>query len=142
MLILRQLDASKGGRKPGTDAAKFKTDETTGKMLIDSDSDDDEAAKPSSESRLAGGAFQETLTSTDGFTRDSRGRVKFNKDTKKRRREADDMGEHEDVEMADATKDVESEKNKKAKKQKAIKIGQEFRAKVSTYYFHGFRIKH
>ena len=79
-------------------------------MLIDSSSDEDEDAEPNTESRLAGSAFQETLTSTDGFTRDSRGRVKFNKDTKKRRREADDLGENEDVEMAE--EDQEEAKQK------------------------------
>lgn len=106
-------------------------------MVIDSDSDD--AAEPDADARLAGEAYRETITSVDGFTRDARGRVKFHKDTKKRRRDADDNGENEDVDMADvsagAGAGVEGGKNKKAKRKNSVKIGQEFKAKVSLSLF-------
>ena len=85
---------AKKRRRPGEDAARFKTDEGTGKMVIDDKANEDEAM----EEDVAGAAYKESLTSVDGFTRGPNGRVKFNKDTKKRRRENED----EDVEMGEA----------------------------------------
>jgi len=101
------------------DAARFKTDEGTGKMVIEeSDSD----AVGVAELDVAGTAYREALTSVDGFTRGPGGRVKFNKDTKKRRRE--NAVEDEDVEMA------ETEPAKTAgKKRNEAKLGHEFKAK-------------
>lgn len=82
---------------------------------------------------MAGAAYHETLISVDGFTRDARGRVKFHKDTKKRRRDAETDGQDNDVEMADLTSapaaTVPAGRNKKAKKSKPVKVGQEFKAK-------------
>ena len=63
---------------------------------------------------VAGTAYRESLTSVDGFTRGPNGRVKFNKDTKKRRREDNDA---EDVEMAD----VQTSAAKKEKKRSGRK---------------------
>lgn len=79
------------------------------------------------EEDVAGTAYRETITSADGFTRGPNGRVKFNKDTKKRRREADDAGE--DVEMADG----EATGGKRSDKRRAdSRLGHEFKAKVSS----------
>jgi ribosomal RNA-processing protein 12 len=110
-------------RKPGQDAARFKTDEDTGKMIIDSDSDSDANAKDTG-ADVAGNAYRESITSVDGFTRGLNGRVKFNKDTKKRRREHD---EAEDVEMADG--DAASGKGRRSKRKSDVKLGHEFKAK-------------
>jgi len=110
-------------RKPGQDASRFKTDEDTGKMIIDSDSDSDANAKGAS-ADVAGSAYRENITSVDGFTRGLNGRVKFNKDTKKRRREHD---EAEDVEMADG--EASSGKGRKSKRKSDVKLGHEFKAK-------------
>ena len=74
------------------------------------------------EEDVAGAAYREALTSADGFTRGPGGRIKFNKDTKKRRRE--NAAEDEDVEMGEA------ESGKAGKKRGEAKIGHEFRAKV------------
>jgi len=101
------------------DADRFKTDEGTGKMIIEeSDSD----AVGVAEQDVAGTAYRETLTSVDGFTRGPGGRIKFNKDTKKRRRE--NAVEDDDVEMA------ETEPARTAgKKRSEAKPGHEFKAK-------------
>ncbi|TDL26142.1 NUC173-domain-containing protein [Rickenella mellea] len=117
-------------RKPGQDASKFKTDEESGKMVIDNDSDSDDnedraKVKPSED--VAGAAYYESLTSADGFTRGPNGRIKFNKDTKKRRRENDQAGS--DVEMADATPTTTAAGHKKAKRDTVVKLGREFKAK-------------
>ncbi|KAF8586684.1 NUC173-domain-containing protein [Ramaria rubella] len=110
-------------RKPGQDASRFKTDDSTGRMIIEKE---DEGANIDADDDLAGAAYKETLTSVDGFTRGPSGRVKFNKDTKKRRRanEADGDGGNEDVEMADAVTPKPSKKRKKEPK-----LGHEFKAK-------------
>ncbi|KAI9442221.1 NUC173-domain-containing protein [Lactarius indigo] len=100
------------------DAGNFKTDES-GKMIFDeSGSDSDDGA---AEEDVAGVAYREALTSTDGFTRGPGGRIKFNKDTKKRRRE--NAAQDEDVEMG------EVESGKPEKKRSEVKLGHEFRAK-------------
>ena len=90
-------------------------------IIDDSDSDADSVAKPD----VAGTAYQEALTSADGFTRGPDGRIKFNKDTKKRRRE--NAVEDEDVEMAEAELARPT-----VKKKSEFKLGHEFRAKVWT----------
>jgi len=105
--------------KKGQDAARFKTDEGTGKMIIEESESD---AVGVAELDVAGTAYQEALTSVDGFTRGPSGRIKFNKDTKKRRRE--NAVEDEDVEMA------ETEPARTAgKKRSEAKLGHEFKAK-------------
>ncbi|KZT72213.1 NUC173-domain-containing protein [Daedalea quercina L-15889] len=103
-------------RKPGQDAARFKTDEDTGKMVIDEKEDDaeDEAAP--------GDAYKEALTSADGFTRGPNGRIKFNKDTRKRRRENADADEDVEMGEADAT-------GAKIKRRTDVKLGHEFKAR-------------
>ncbi len=89
-------------------------------MVIDnSDSDVSDGAD---EGDVAGVAYREALTSADGFTRGPGGRLKFNKDTKKRRRE--NAIEDADVEMDEAGA------GKPGKKRSEVKIGHEFKAKV------------
>ena len=97
-------------------------DEETGKMLIE-ESDTDVGGDPDPD--VAGTAYREALTSADGFTRGQGGRIKFNKDTKKRRRE--NAAEDEDVEMGEA------EPIKAGKKRSEVKLGHEFRAKVRVF---------
>ena len=117
--------SSKGRRRAGADASRFGVDEGTGKMVIDEE-EEEEIDQEAYE--IEGNAYKETLTSVDGFTRGPNGRVKFNKDTKKRRREEEQM---EDVEMGDAEQ-VSAAKSKKAKKQEP-RLGHEFKAKVRPF---------
>ena len=114
-------------RKPGQDAAHFKTDEDTGKMIIDADYDSGASSGAHATAEIVGSAYKESLTSVDGFTRGPNGRIKFHKDTKKRRRENE--GAEQDVEMADGEVQ-ETGKAKKNKKTSEIKLGHEFKAKV------------
>lgn len=124
MLIKSISDAQTSRRrKPGQDAAHFKMDEDTGKMIID-EPDAETAGADAASTDVAGTAYRESMTSVDGFTRGPSGRVKFNKDTKKRRRENDEA-DVEDVEMADG-----EGTNKKNKRRTEVKLGQEFKAKV------------
>ena len=105
----------------------FKTDDS-GKLIIDSDDSDDEANAEAA-TDVAGTAYREKITSVDGFTQGRNGKIKFNKDTKKRRLEEANM---EDVEMADV--DESTSKSKKVKKKKSeVKLGHEFKAKVSLH---------
>jgi ribosomal RNA-processing protein 12 len=75
---------------------------------------------------VAGAAYRESIISVDGFTRGPNGRVKFNKNTKKRRRDDEDI---EDVEMADG--DNNFGKGRKHKRRSTEKFGQAFKAKAS-----------
>ncbi|TFK53636.1 NUC173-domain-containing protein [Heliocybe sulcata] len=109
-------------RKPGQDAGRFKTDEDTGKMVIDN-SDSEEAPM---EEDVVGTAYREGLTSVDGFTRGPNGRVKANRNTKKRRRENAETDQ--DVEMEDATSAQDAKKGSKQRKTEP-KLGHEFKAK-------------
>jgi len=111
---------AKRRRKPGQDASHFKTDDS-GKLIIDSESDDEANAQEATD--VAGTAYREKITSVDGFTQGRNGKIKFNKDTKKRRLEEANM---EDVEMADV--DQSTSKSKKMKKSE-VKLGHEFKAK-------------
>lgn len=114
-------------RKPGQDAAHFKTDENSGKMVIDdSDSDNGNEATAGAEEDVVGNAYKESLTSVDGFTRGQGGRIKFNKDTKKRRKE--DIDIDDDIEMADGENINTKRKNKKTNE--GPRLGHEFKAKV------------
>jgi ribosomal RNA-processing protein 12 len=90
-------------------------------IIEESDTDVDGVPEPD----VAGTAYREALTSVDGFTRGPGGRIKFNKDTKKRRRE--NAVEDEDVEMGEA------EPTRPGKKRSDVKLGQEFRAKVRVF---------
>lgn len=115
-------------KKPGQDASHFKKDGETGKMIIDENSDSDAVEEEAAAARdVAGGAYQEAITSVDGFTRTPSGKVKFNKDTKKRRREEEAMDVDLDVHEAS------SGKTKKTKKREEFKFGHEFKAKVCFF---------
>lgn len=115
---------NKRRRQPGHEASLFNTDDA-GKLVIESS--DDEAADDRQED-VVGTAYHESLTSVDGFTRGPRGQVKFNKDTKKRRREADERDQ--DVEMADP--EAAQARPPKNKKKTDARLGQEFKAKASA----------
>lgn len=95
-------------------------------MIIDEEDSDNEAQQMPD---VAGTAYHESMTSVDGFTRGPNGRIKFNKDTKKRRRENDEI---EDVEMADG--EAKSGKVPKAKRRSDVRLGQEFKAKVRFFF--------
>lgn len=123
-------------RQPGQEAARFKTDTASGRIVID---DDTFKSTPQSapEDDVAGQAYREQMTGVDGFTRGPNGEVKFHKNTKKRRAEeaaADAAfgadGDH-DVEMGDGSAVTDKKKKKKAEK---VSLGQEFRAKVCSVF--------
>lgn len=114
--------ASNRRRKPGQEAHHFKTDAETGKMIIDND--DGVENEDVVMTDVGGVAYRESITSVDGFSRGPNGRIKFNKDTKKRRREMDGI---DDEVMADGDGGaVKANKNER----KAVKLGHEFKAKV------------
>lgn len=77
------------------------------------------------EEDVVGTAYRDSIRSIDGFSRGPNGRVKFNKDTKKRRREELE-GETEDIEMGDVTGNT----GRKNKKNSPEKVGKEFRSRV------------
>ena len=118
---------SRKNRKPGQEAGRFKADAETGKMIIeDGDGADDETMEV--EEDVVGTAYRDSIRSIDGFSRGPNGRVKFNKDTKKRRREELE-GETEDIEMGDVTVNT----GRKSKKNSPEKVGKEFRSRVRPY---------
>ena len=121
---MSSLDAQQKRRKPGQDASHFTTD-TDGRMVIDSSASSDEAGAAADD--VAGTAYREQMTSADGFTRDARGRVKFNKDTKKRRRENADEDNSMDVDI-DAAMGIK-ERPAKRRSDGASGLGREFKAK-------------
>jgi ribosomal RNA-processing protein 12 len=94
-------------------------------MIIDEEADSEGQAEGDN---VKGMAYRESLTSADGFTRGQRGAIKFNKDTKKRRRE--NAEQDEDVEMAD----ISTIKTQVAKQHKQRKLGSEFKAKVNGLF--------
>jgi ribosomal RNA-processing protein 12 len=111
-------------RSPGADAARFRTDAESGRMVIDgSDASDAEGGAAED---VAGGAYAEALTGADGFARGPDGRVKFHKDTKKRRRAA---AEAEDVEMGEPAPAAPSP-GKRPRRREEPRLGGEFKAKV------------
>jgi len=76
------------------------------------------------------GAYLEAMRGEDGHTRDSKGRIKFNKGGKRGRMDEQDDGE--DVPVTEGLKELEVGGNKKRKtKKETIQVGQEFKAKVS-----------
>jgi ribosomal RNA-processing protein 12 len=100
-------------------------------MIIDKEFDlgDAEEDGNAEDEMIVGNAYKESMTSVDGFSRGAGGRIKFNKDTKKRRREENENDE--DVRMADAENiSAERKKNKKIGKSEP-RFGHEFKAKVS-----------
>lgn len=108
-------------RKPGQLASKFQTDKS-GKLIITDDNSADEADPSAS----AGAAFMANVANTtaDGTYRDSRGNLKFNRNTKRAREAEGDILRGLDEE--DAKKENKMRERKKMRKQ----LGEEFRAKV------------
>jgi len=94
-------------------------------MIIDNhdDLDNEEAVITD----VDGTAYRESITSVDGFARGPNGRIKFNKDTKKRRREMDET----DYEMADG--EGGTVKSHKSERKRDARLGHEFKAKVSSF---------
>lgn len=103
-------------------------------MIIDEHSDAEDAVTADATAG-AGTAYIEGMTSVDGFTRGPTGKIKFNKDTKKRRREE----AAQDVEMAEAGAELPTaSKPKKPKRKDEPKFGHEFKAKVSILFWGGW----
>jgi len=100
-------------------------------MIIDGDVDSDaeKIVPQNAATDVAGTAYRESITSVDGFTRGPNGRIKFNKDTKKRRRDEEAI---QDVEMADVDELSSGGRPKKPKKNVDPKFGHEFKAKVCS----------
>lgn len=96
-------------------------------MIID-DRDEANDETVEAEEDVVGTAYRDSIHSVDGFSRGPGGRVKFNKDTKKRRREQLEE-EIEDVEMDDVAVNT----NRKNKKRSPEKLGKEFRSKVRIF---------
>lgn len=109
-------------RRPGQDAADFKTDKESGRMIIDEDGSDQE---PSAGDVLAGSAYQTAITSVDGMSRDARGRLKLNKANKRGRA----VEAENDVDMLEGIMDDDRDRKKKARRVPE-KLGTEFRSKV------------
>lgn len=123
-------------------ASGYKTDSKTGKMIFDDDDADDNNGR-------AGGlhddmpmdstnAYLEAISGEDGHTRDAKGRIKFNKPSKRTRAqlEEDELVETvkdrlADLGMAREDGGVDGARPKKQpkKKQPKERIGAEFRAK-------------
>lgn len=123
-------------RKPGQDAAHFKTDDS-GKIVINEETFKKTSASQDPSDDLAGQAYREQMTSVDGFARTPTGEVKFHKNTKKRRAEeaaADALYADGDVEMGDGTASRNGADAKKKKKTERVHLGQEFKAKVRLDY--------
>lgn len=117
--------ASSRKRKPGQEAALFKTD-NSGKLVIpDSDS---EAEQPNAG---GGNAFMAAQRGVDGASRDARGNLRFNKNTKRARAEEERMGMDLDEVMGEKKKDKDAKDGKKRSKVVG-RLGEEFRAKVSN----------
>ncbi|KAF8318020.1 NUC173-domain-containing protein [Clavulina sp. PMI_390] len=124
-------------RQPGQDAAHFKTENDSGRIIIDDDTfkSNPKSLDPSDD--VAGQAYREQMTSIDGFTRTPNGEVKFHKNTKKRRAEeaaAEALYGEGDVEMGDgdtiaSLAAAAAQAKAKKKKTERVALGGEFKAK-------------
>jgi hypothetical protein len=94
-------------------------------MVIDEADSEAEQEKPSAGDMVAGSAYQTALTSVDGMRRDDKGRLKFNKNTKRGRA----LEVENDTDVLQDIMAEEPPKKKKAKKE-VEKLGGEFRSKV------------
>ncbi|WWC88271.1 uncharacterized protein L201_003178 [Kwoniella dendrophila CBS 6074] len=121
----------KARRKPGQDASHFSTDKS-GKLVIREDDSDNDEAGPSSSSKAMEGSGFMGRHEVDGFTRDSKGNMKFTRNTKKSRQQESELNM-----MIDEEGDKKLEKGngkekflqERRKKRKAMGLGEEFRAK-------------
>lgn len=94
-------------------------------MVIDEADSEAEPEKPSAGDMVAGSAYQTAMTSVDGMRRDDKGRLKFNKNTKRGRA----LEVENDTDVLQDIMAEEPPKKKKAKKE-VEKLGGEFRSKV------------
>lgn len=123
-------------RQPGQDASHFKTDSSSGRIIIDDETFKSTPKSKDSSDDIAGQAYREQMTSVDGFTRGPSGQVKFHKNTKKRRAEetaaeavySNSDGGGNDVEMDDPKNAAGA--GRKKKKTELVHLGQGFKAKV------------
>ena len=114
-------------RKPGQDAAHFKTDKT-GKIVIhESDNEDDMNVNVGNG---VGTAFVAAQSGADGASRDVKGNLRFNKNTKRVRAQEEAMGMDLDEVMGDKDKSTGGEFRKKKKSSVVGRLGEEFKAKV------------
>ena len=124
-IIVRRADMSaeasvKPKRRPGQDAEHFKTDKSGRLVIAESDSDKGDADD-------AGGAFVGAQRGVDGQTRTASGIVKFARGTKR--------AKEEEMEMDDEPKQQKGRRDdvvEKRKKMSKARLGDEFRAKVSS----------
>lgn len=79
------------------------------------------------------GAYLEAMRGDDGHTRDSKGKARFNKSQGKRGRGEDDEGGMEGVEEPSESLKNTGRREKKPKRE-TVKIGAEFKAKVSLSF--------
>ncbi|TYJ52160.1 hypothetical protein B9479_007232 [Cryptococcus floricola] len=106
-------------RKPGEDASKFQTDKS-GKLIIPADGPGDDE-RPSASASADATAYLPNNTA-DGTHRDTRGNLKFNRNTKRAREEEKQMFEVFDEEDRIKAKVKERKKMRKT-------LGDEFKAK-------------
>lgn len=116
--------------------SQFKRDSKTGKMLIDEDSDEesDEEQRRTRDINRTTNAYLEAINGEDGFKRDAKGNIKFNK----KKRKSTDLVDDDDQDsiqeavqgfhLDDGLDQAERNKKKKVKRVKE-KLGAEFKAK-------------
>jgi ribosomal RNA-processing protein 12 len=104
--------------------------------MIVQESDDDEQhghANTADASAGAGNAFMTAQRGVDGASRDAKGNLKFNKNTKRAR----------EMEREDEAMDLDEligDKKEKKKKREVVRLGSEFKAKVGRRCFTCFVI--
>jgi ribosomal RNA-processing protein 12 len=123
-LVGSDPSAGKPRRRPGQDAAHFKTDKS-GKLVIQESDGEAGDASSTDAARGAGNAFLAAQRGVDGASRDARGNLRFNKNTK-RVREAEREDEAMELDQ------LVGEKKERKKRREVVKLGEEFRAKVSS----------
>ncbi|GAA5994053.1 hypothetical protein JCM5350_004661 [Sporobolomyces pararoseus] len=113
----------------------FQTDASGRLEFNESDDEDDRAPGPSRQRKTDAddvdsgmGAYLEAMRGEDGHTRDSKGRIKFNKGGKRSR--MDEVDDGEDVPVTEGLKELEVGGSKKRKtKKETVQVGGEFKAK-------------
>lgn len=126
----RPTTASSEPKKPLE--SHFKTDED-GRMHISEDVPKSKSKATEEDEDSPMGAYLEAMRGEDGHSRNAKGNVRFNKTQGKRHRgDVDD--DNGDVTAGLIELDVGGGKKKKMKKE-SVKIGAEFKAKVSPFLF-------
>ncbi|KAG8861736.1 hypothetical protein FRB96_002694 [Tulasnella sp. 330] len=125
-------------RQPGQDAAHFKLDEGTGRLMVEAEDRPGVRRKQGGVAfveptidDVAGRAYMDQLVSVDGFARTAAGVVKFHKDTKKRRAvELEESGV--DVDMEDGGAAAPTTTPKRSKRPQMVRLGREYKAKKAA----------